>query len=42
MSMMHSERLTAPMLQQQASLNILPAVAGFLMEKELEVLGKAL
>ena len=42
LSMMHLELHTVRMHQLQALLNILPAVSGFLLEKELDVLGKAL
>ena len=40
--MMHSVLLTVHMLRQKASRTYLPAVSGLLMEKELDVLGKAL
>ena len=40
--MMPSARLTVHMLRQKGLRTIIPAVSGLLMEKELDVLGKAL
>ena len=42
MSMMHLELHTVHMLSTEGIAKLLPAVSGFLLEKELDVLGKAL